>query len=1178
MVNAEEVVINIVANGNGAIKVFDDIKRRLMGLQLRANYVAQNLSKMNSNIPNVPKIDTTVPSNNLNGPKLVGNTPSSKSKSKDKDDSTKQTTLDDVKVTPKVDANKIVREVQTKLDDINTTPKVNGNKITREVQTRLDDVKVTPKVDGNKITREVQTKLDSFNQSTNTKVNVDSSSVDTATSKVRNMGDAVKQTSRSFDDSSKKVKNFGKQTQDSMKVGLSAFHEMNTMLTTVGAQFTDMSTKIAGLFGAMGLGGMIEKMWQGAADRQTNMLYLIHQKGVEEANEYYSEIMDIVTQLPGDDTFLTNVLNMASALDSSVKLDNLKELGTAITDYYIASTMKGELPFDTRAMRNSLLASELDLLKDKNNVLERMKALQEALDNTGLTGMSEYESATNELEEFKGHFQKAFADIGAIVTGITQPLMKFYNTLDTIFGSRISQGIILVATAFVTLFAVIGTTMVIFPLITRNFEILGMGLSILNALTDVSIMEHGLLNGVLTALLGPQNAYAIAVNGSVTAGIKDLAVRTKRIIATKLGIKVTEKEIVSLRTLGIASLGAIKTKLVQIATSIKHIIVGDEEARMTLVNQIAEMGYTNAIADSTIVKKANTLAKEQNIRASILLRIEKTKHTLVTLKNTLTVLPNTIARWKNNEATFIETLNEELNTLAKGENTVATTINTSSKIANFIETVELTTAIIYQTIVEWRKNESSLAETMSEVMNTASKEMNTNATLLNASSKLFALMNTIELTISVVILTITEWRNTESTFAEALAHNISTASKVAETMATYGLATAMAVLEAVLSPIGLIILAIVGVLLALVVVVEKVGEAFGWWKDFGSMFEAISNGINRIWEAFKNSEVIQGIIKYFSNFAEVVKYLWQSITGMFAKLFGWTDTGTFDIVQTIIDLFGKLGEVIKWVWNLLDDWSNSPLGLITWLNPLGIILCHLDEIGSLFEDIGDAINRFTESTEFQALAEAFSEVWTELQEPFQEIWSLLEEIGEIFAEVFSDPEGQGTEERINVIVEIFKALATVIRVLVIPAIKGIAIVMKVILTPIKIVLMTIKGLFEMVQKVSNAVKNSFIGKIMGWDKVDDEDEPKTPSTVSRYNQAIGNWNNPNLTASNVNNVRNLGSTYNNQNNQRQVIINQNFAEGSMPIDARNMTKKEAKKMFIGAFGYNRSVGSHGILR
>ena len=64
----------------------------------------------------------------------------------------------------------------------------------------------------------------------------------------------------------------------------------------------------------------------------------------------------------------------------------------------------------------------------------------------------------------------------------------------------------------------------------------------------------------------------------------------------------------------------------------------------------------------------------------------------------------------------------------------------------------------------------------------------------------------------------------------------------------------------------------------------------------------------------------------------------------------------------------------------------------------------------------DAIDRFVDTPEFQALIEAWNEAISALQEPFQEIWSLIQEIMDLIGEAFggeSDPVGRGTEERIR---------------------------------------------------------------------------------------------------------------------------------------------------------------------
>ena len=253
----------------------------------------------------------------------------------------------------------------------------------------------------------------------------------------------------------------------------------------------------------------------------------------------------------------------------------------------------------------------------------------------------------------------------------------------------------------------------------------------------------------------------------------------------------------------------------------------------------------------------------------------------------------------------------------------------------------------------------------------------------------------------------------------------------------------------------------------------------------------------------------------------------------------------------------------KWVWNLFDDLSNSPLGLNTWITPLGILLFHLDEIGSFLEDFRDAIDIFVGSSDFQDFISSFAEAFNEIKEPIMEIWDLINEVSEAFSEIFNseDPEGQGTAERINILVQILKGLAFLIRALIIPSLKVMALMLRVALTPIKMFLTTIKQLID-------TVKNSFLGKLLGWDKDNNNLEKQNELGGSRRRMSGGD----------VNNVRNLGQKYNNQNNNKHVVINQHFSQGSMPIDARNMTKKEAKQMFIGAFGHRRAVGSKGILK
>lgn len=1234
MANPEQVVIDIVVNNNSAISALDRVKSKL-------NEIASLSGKVVSNIDKIGNFDKVTKSINNTSKAING-------------------------------ANKQLDNFQKKIGNIYSLPHKTlvgdeywglANQIRQNTRQSFIGT-VPPKPQGFEMVGMPYdpTKLLGSGEGNygNNPLAQTSNSLD----KVR----------KGFDFTSKSASDFGKKSADAGKSAASQFHQFNNLLITIGGQFTNLATSIAGLFGANSLGGMFEKMWKGAADRQTNMLYLIHQKGVSQANAYYDEIMDIVTQLPGDDTFLTNILNMSAAMDKNIKVDNLKELGTAITDFYIASTMKGELPFeterdirkymatgDTRGLRNSLLAGELDLLKEKNSVLERGQALQKALENTGFTGMSQYDSARNELEEFKGHFQKAFTDLGQILIAITQPLLKFYNAIDTVFGSRVSQMIIVVAVAFIGLFTVIGTGMIITSVFFRIIETFGMALQLISSITRVAVSVQSVYNAVIGIAIGLDEKEIKAKNGKVVASIRETIAKFREILATELYIASTRTETITIWG-AIGAIGSyIKAKIIKIGTTIKELIFGYSEIKLREAQIIVNNWEAESEINLARAQEARRILTINNIRVTII-------STIKTVESTIKTLYNAVANIIHSESNIIDATSEEINTLAKENNTIATILNTLAKMKGLVRTLLVVGGII--------------------------------------------------------LLTIMEWTNTQSVFANTYAHLDNAIMKAVETEATYGLATAIGILDVLLAPEVLLILAIVGAVLLLVVAVEKIGEAFGWWKDFGSMFQAIGDGINRIWNAFMNSDIVQGIIQYFGDFIATIQDVIKSIQDMFGALFGFGDSGSFDIVQTIIDMFGKLGDIVMWVWNILDDWSNSPLGIITWLNPLGILIFHLDELGSFFEDVRDAIDRFVDTPEFQELIEAWNEAITALQEPFQEIWSLINEIIGMFSDMFSDPEGQGTEDRINFLVEILKGLAFLIKVTVIPAIKLIAFNLRILLTPLRVILTVVKAIvgffgnlkgsvdgvgqaisnalnplnminsviegikwvidevvgaltsfFErddvkqytipimnylkrvydlivewakpfkpivdwifhvinvlataksyadifgeswklmvgpiefvknliasigsIVTKVEDTIKNSFIGKALGWDKDDKNDENNDENKkniltgsidkIKGYvenanisplmkNQMLGELDKQKLTNGNVNDVKNLGQSYNQTNNQRQVIVNQNFSEGSMPIDARNMTKKEARSMFIGAFGYRRAVGYNGILR
>ena len=157
---------------------------------------------------------------------------------------------------------------------------------------------------------------------------------------------------------------------------------------------------------------------------------------------------------------------------------------------------------------------------------------------------------------------------------------------------------------------------------------------------------------------------------------------------------------------------------------------------------------------------------------------------------------------------------------------------------------------------------------------------------------------------------------TAEEIGSAAAHAGSTAAITAEAGAT-GLAStgflAMAAAElAALAPIILIIAAIA----AIIIIIEQLGEYMGWWSDWGSMIEAFSSGIQRLWNAFVGSKVVQGFLsalrQEFNLIKSIVMPIISAVGAAWSGFMGILGSGTgSDPVGGLISGFGKLDSMIS---------------------------------------------------------------------------------------------------------------------------------------------------------------------------------------------------------------------------------------------------------------------------
>lgn len=134
---------------------------------------------------------------------------------------------------------------------------------------------------------------------------------------------------------------------------------------------------------------------------------------------------------------------------------------------------------------------------------------------------------------------------------------------------------------------------------------------------------------------------------------------------------------------------------------------------------------------------------------------------------------------------------------------------------------------------------------------------------------------------------------------------------------------------------------IIGALIA--VAIYEIGKAFGWWHDIGSLIEAISAGVQRLWSAFINNPNVKATI-------QDVKEGLNSLGAFFAPLIQgaqklWSDMfppGTnVDIVRMIIDAFGTLGDILGKASNWVKSFTSSMDGLsviLVSIGPIGIVI------------------------------------------------------------------------------------------------------------------------------------------------------------------------------------------------------------------------------------------------
>lgn len=116
--------------------------------------------------------------------------------------------------------------------------------------------------------------------------------------------------------------------------------------------------------------------------------------------------------------------------------------------------------------------------------------------------------------------------------------------------------------------------------------------------------------------------------------------------------------------------------------------------------------------------------------------------------------------------------------------------------------------------------------------------------------------------------------------------------------------------------------AIVAAVAAVALAVYELGIYFGWWSDVSSMLEAIADGARRLWEAFINSPQVQGAIQMVQSALQqlwtFIQPMVSWIQAQWTNLFGEAGSNP-DIIAGIINAFSALGSIASQVFSVLQQ-------------------------------------------------------------------------------------------------------------------------------------------------------------------------------------------------------------------------------------------------------------------
>ena len=258
---------------------------------------------------------------------------------------------------------------------------------------------------------------------------------DQAEDDVRKLGDEAKKTGEEVDDLGDKSKSSG---------------------ATMQMAFQNIADGVMrAKEGVVELGRNLMETLELAGQQQQQETFLKMNIGAEGAAKQMKIINDLVADLPGDDVAIGGLLSQAAAKNAGITADELKRMGVNAADYFAAMSNYGKSSVEAQQdltnyiltgntaelERSPILQAHIDKLKQATTVEERNKALQEAMNEEGWSGISQQDTYNNKLETFVAMLDRGKRQMGELFLGAASGAMDFIGQLDSATGGILGMGI-----------------------------------------------------------------------------------------------------------------------------------------------------------------------------------------------------------------------------------------------------------------------------------------------------------------------------------------------------------------------------------------------------------------------------------------------------------------------------------------------------------------------------------------------------------------------------------------------------------------------------------------------------------------------------------------------------------------------------------------------------------------